>query len=237
MPKANEFGQLIGDSLPEGWNIPSAPPKEALMGHYVKVEPLEVRRHAADLFSSNQLDRAGEGWTYLGYGPFKSLLDYTRWLETNCVGNDPMFWAYLDGKTGVAVGLGAYLRVNVNDATIEVGHLRFSPKMQRTRIATEAMYLKMKLAFDLGYRRYEWKCDSLNLPSRKAAERLGFKFEGVFRQATHYRGRNRDTAWFSIIDKEWSTIRAAYEAWLKPSNFDELERQKKRLCDFQTIKQ
>lgn len=164
MPKANEFGQLIGDSLPEGWTIPSAPPKEALMGRYVKVEPLEVRRHAADLFSSNRLDRAGEGWTYLGYGPFKSLLDYARWLETNCVGKDPMFWAYLDGKTGIAVGLGAYLRVNVNDATIEVGHLRFSPKMQRTRIATEAMYLKMKLAFDLGYRRYEWKCDSLNLP-------------------------------------------------------------------------
>ena len=143
-----------------------------------------------------------------------------------------MFWAYIDSNTDRAVGLGSYLRINPKEGSIEVGHLRFSPLMQRTVIATEAMFLKMELAFSLGYRRYEWKCDALNIPSKRAAERLGFKFEGVFRQATHYRGRNRDTAWFSIIDKEWPAVKAAHKEWLNPSNFDGRRVQQKSLSYF-----
>ena len=139
---------------------------------------------------------------------------------------------YVDRKTDEAVGLGSYLRINPKEGSIEVGHLKFSSLMQRTTIATEAMFLKMEYAFGLGYRRYEWKCDALNAPSRRAAERLGFKFEGIFRQATHYRGRNRDTAWFSIIDTEWPTVKSAHRQWLKPTNFDENGKQIKSLSFF-----
>jgi len=232
MTRTNEFNQPIGDALPADWRAPPVPLRTNLIGRRVRVEPLDPERHAVDLYEANRLDQSGEGWTYLNYGPFQDQAEYRSWLETDCMGADPMFWAYVDVMTDQAVGLGSYLRINPKDGVIEVGHLRFSPKLQRTALATEAMYLKMKNAFDLGYRRYEWKCDALNAPSRKAAERYGFKYEGIFRQATHYRGRNRDTAWFSIIDTEWPAVQAAHEAWLAPSNFDDNGQQLKPLSHF-----
>ncbi|MGI9475404.1 MAG: GNAT family N-acetyltransferase, partial [Hyphomicrobiaceae bacterium] len=229
MTRTNELGQPIGDALPDGWQPPPVPPRSALDGPRLRVEPIDPAKHAADLFAANQLDQTGEGWTYLAYGPFDSLADYRAWMERDCMGDDPMFWAYVDRTTEKAVGLGSYLRIVPKDGVIEVGHIRFSPKLQRTALATEAMYLKMKNVFDLGYRRYEWKCDALNAPSRRAALRYGFRFEGIFRQATHYRGRNRDTAWFSIIDSDWPGVRAAHEAWLDTANFDDRSRQRRPL--------
>jgi RimJ/RimL family protein N-acetyltransferase len=142
-----------------------------------------------------------------------------------------MFFAFVDAASGRAVGLGSYLRIDPSNGTVEVGHLQFSPLMQRTAVATESMYLMMKTAFELGYRRYEWKCDALNAGSRRAAERLGFTFEGIFRQAIVYKGRSRDTAWFSILDAEWPALRAALERWLDPGNFDADGRQRTRLTD------
>jgi RimJ/RimL family protein N-acetyltransferase len=232
MTRKNELNQPIGDALPADWRAPPVPPRDPLVGARVRVEPLDPERHASDLHEANLLDQSGQGWTYLNYGPFQDLSEYRSWLETACMGPDPMFWAYIDAATDQAVGLGSYLRINPKDGVIEVGHLRFSPKLQRTPLATEAMSLKMKNVFALGYRRYEWKCDALNAPSRKAAERYGFKFEGIFRQATHYRGRNRDTAWFSIIDTEWPAVRSAHESWLAPSNFDGNGQQIKPLSHF-----
>ena len=232
MTRMNEFGQPIGDLLPDGWAPPPSPPPRVLEGTRVRVEPIDPALHADDLFEANRLDQSGEGWTYLGYGPFEDLQAYRTWLETACTGADPMFWAYVDVASGKAVGLGSFLRIDPPAGVIEVGHIRFSPKLQRTAHATEAMYLKMKYVFELGYRRYEWKCDALNAPSRRAAERYGFKFEGIFRQATHYRGRDRDTAWFSVIDSEWPGVRAAHEAWLDPGNFDEQGLQRQSLSQF-----
>jgi len=146
--------------------------------------------------------------------------------------DDPLFHAIVDSKSGKAVGVAAYMRIDRDNGVIEVGHLNFSPRLQATTAATEAMYLMMRRAFDeLGYRRYEWKCDSLNEGSRRAAVRLGFVFEGIFRQAVVYKGRNRDTAWYSVLDSEWPALRAGFERWLSPDNFDEAGRQRRTLAD------
>jgi RimJ/RimL family protein N-acetyltransferase len=159
-------------------------------------------------------------WTYMGYGPFAQAQDYTAWAEAAARGEDPLFHAIVDRRSDRAVGVTAYLRIEPAVGVLEVGHIAYAPALQRTAAATEAMYLLLRRAFDeLGYRRYEWKCDALNAPSRAAALRLGFRFEGIFRQATVYKGRNRDTAWYSIIDREWPARRAAFEAWLDPLNF------------------
>lgn len=165
-------------------------------------------------------------WLYLPYGPFDSLQSYREWMVSFCNDSDPLFYAILDSKTTNALGVASYLRIDTNNGVIEVGHLAYSPLLQRTRTATEAMYLMMQHAFELGYRRYEWKCNSLNMPSRAAAERLGFTFEGIFRQAAVIKGRNRDTAWYSIIDKEWPALKQAFETWLADDNFDADGRQK-----------
>jgi RimJ/RimL family protein N-acetyltransferase len=177
-------------------------------------------------------------WTYLPYGPFPTETEYTDWLQARATESDPLFFTVIDlqrdtGPAG-AVGLVAYLRITPLQGCIEVGHLAYSPLLQRSPAATEAMYLMMRQAFDLGYRRYEWKCDSLNAPSRAAALRLGFTFEGLFRQATVVRGRNRDTTWFSVIDSEWPTLRTAFERWLDPTNFDATGRQRASLASFRT---
>jgi RimJ/RimL family protein N-acetyltransferase len=168
-------------------------------------------------------------WTYLFSGPFGTAQEFAAWLAAREDSLDPLFFAIVDGPTGHATGLASYLRIETMHGVVEVGHLAFSPLLQRTRAATEAMYLMMKHAFELGYRRYEWKCDALNEASRRAAERLGFRFEGIFRQAVVYKGRNRDTAWYSIVDSEWPARRAAFEAWLDPANFDADGRQLRRL--------
>lgn len=221
----NDLGQPVGRELPD-WRPPARPPRVVLEGRFCRVEPVDVERHAADLHAANLLDRDGRMWTYLAYGPFATETEYREWLRPRQHGDDPMFFAIVAGTTGRAAGLASYLRIDPHQGAIEVGHLAYSPLLQRTAAATEAMYLMMQNAFQLGYRRYEWKCDALNAPSRSAAERLGFHFEGTFRQATVSKGRNRDTAWYSVIDREWPRLAAAYEAWLAPANFDSDGRQR-----------
>lgn len=217
--RTNDLGLPIGAAVP-GWTPPPRPARSPLTGRYCSVQPLESSRHAADLFAANSTDRDGRMWSYLSYGPFASEGAYRDWLDPLQASEDPLFFALVEARTGRAVGVASYLRIDVANGSIEVGHLQFSPRLQRTPAATEAMYLMMKQVFDLGYRRCEWKCDALNAASRRAAERLGFRFEGVFRQATVYKERNRDTAWYSVIDPEWPAIAAGFEAWLDPSNFD-----------------
>lgn len=226
--RVNELGLPIGEPVPD-WTPPLRPPRAPLIGRYCRLEPIDAERHAAELWAANALDREGRMWTYLLSGPFASLAEYRTWFEAKQASDDPLFFAIVDGATGLAVGVASYLRIEPANGSIEVGHLQFSPLLQRTPAATEAMYLMMKQAFELGYRRYEWKCDALNAASRRAAERLGFQFEGVFRQALVYKGRNRDTAWYSILDREWSAVDAAYRRWLDPGNFDETGRQRSSL--------
>jgi RimJ/RimL family protein N-acetyltransferase len=229
MTDLNHLKQPIGFAITD-WTARSRPPRTAMEGHFCRVEPIDPGRHAADLHAANLLDAKAANWTYLGYGPFETLEQYREWMTRSCMGDDPLFYAVMKRDTGRAVGVASYLRIDENAGVIEVGHINFAPSLQRTPASTEAMYLMMRRAFDeLGYRRYEWKCDALNAPSRAAAERLGFTFEGVFRQATIYKKRNRDTAWYSILDKEWPARKAAFEEWLSSSNFDEAGKQKKSL--------
>jgi RimJ/RimL family protein N-acetyltransferase len=229
--RSNRFGDPIGFGVPD-WRERPRPPRTAMVGRYGRVEPLDVERHAADLHDANREDSNGRNWTYLSSDGFEDLAGYRAWLTGVAGGDDPLFHAIVDGATGKAVGVAAYMRLDPAMGVIEVGHLNFSPRLQRTRLATEAMFLMMRRVFDeLGYRRYEWKCDSLNAPSRRAAERLGFRFEGVFRQAAVYKGRNRDTAWFSMLDREWPAVRSAYERWLALANFDAAGKQRDRLSD------
>lgn len=226
----NELGQPIG--LPvAGWRPPPCPPRDAMVGRLCRVEPLDPERHAADLFRANALDADARWWTYLPYGPFGDFTAYRDWMQATCLGDDPRFFAVVDTATAQAVGVASYLRIDPANGSIEVGHLRFSSLLQRRPAATEAMYLMMHRAFELGYRRYEWKCDALNAPSRAAALRLGLSFEGIFRQATVIKGRNRDTAWFAATDRDWPALDAAFRRWLDAENFDAAGRQRLRLSD------
>ena len=216
----NALGQPVGAPV-ANWTPRPRPPRTPMAGRYCRLEPLDVARHAAQLYARNSEDAAGVNWTYLPVGPFADFGSYRVWLERMAASDDPFFHTIIDAETGEAQGVASFLRIDPAMGTIEVGHINYSPRLQRRRAATEAMYLMMRRVFDeLGYRRYEWKCDSFNLPSRAAALRLGFGFEGIFRQAVVYKGRNRDTAWFAMIDREWPALRAAFERWLDPGNFD-----------------
>lgn len=226
----NSLGQPIGFSLPN-WKPPQRPPRKPVVGRFCRVEPLDPSRHATDLYEANALDRDGRNWTYLPYGPFETFESYLAWINDYCQGSDPLFYAIVDNSTGKAVGVASYLRITPQSGSIEVGHINYSPLLQRSTAATEAMYLMMKQAFELGYRRYEWKCDALNENSRRAAQRLGLSFEGIFRQATVYKGRNRDTAWYAAIDKEWPELEEAFLLWFDPANFEESGRQRRRLAE------
>jgi len=226
----NALGQPVGFAV-EGWTPPPRPPREPMQGRYCSVEPVDIARHAADLYASNRAATDPRDWTYLAYGPFESLEDYRAWMQRVCLSDDPLFHAIIDSATGKAVGVASYLRIEPASGSIEVGHINYSPLLQRTPAATEAMYLMMQRAFALGYRRYEWKCDALNARSRAAAQRYGLSFEGIFRQATVYKGRNRDTAWYAAIDQEWPALQAAFLQWLDPANFDPSGRQRVRLAD------
>lgn len=225
----NQYNQPLGQAV-EDWNEPALP-DEVLMGRFCQLEPLDIKRHSQALYQANSEDITPESWTYLAYGPFESLTDYQQWLTAQINTPNQQFYCIKDCRTDKAVGLAAYLRINSEAGSIEVGHLKFSPLMQRTPISTEAMYLMMKHAFDLGYRRYEWKCNNFNEPSKRAALRLGFQFEGIFRQAQIVKGHNRDTAWFSVIDQEWPQLHNAFEQWLTPKNFDSEGLQIERLFD------
>jgi RimJ/RimL family protein N-acetyltransferase len=268
----NDYSQPIGLPLPD-WTPPARPPRQPIEGRFCRLEPLDVHRHAAALFAAYAAEPDERSWTYLAYGPFSTPESYRDWMSTNCLGDDPLFFAILDVTDGQAVGGGwhvpergcegrgdaaggnavfprpshpcpdratldgqvvgvaSYLRIAPAAGSIEVGHLRYAPRLQRSPAATEAMYLMMRTAFELGYRRYEWKCDALNAPSRAAAQRLGLSFEGIFRQASVYKGRSRDTAWYATIDSEWPALRQAFLTWLDPANFDHQGRQRTRLSD------
>jgi RimJ/RimL family protein N-acetyltransferase len=200
-----------------------------LPGRTCRLEPLVPERHGEELFAAQASDPTGRHWTWLPYGPFLDQPGYLRWLHEFTQGQDPQFYAIRPSDLGRVCGVCAYLRITPTAGTIELGHILLSAPLQQTVAATEALFLMVQQAFDLGYRRVEWKCDTHNAPSRRSAQRLGFTFEGIFRQAQVVKGRNRDTAWFSIIDGEWPSLRRAYHAWLSPDNFDSSGRQRERL--------
>jgi RimJ/RimL family protein N-acetyltransferase len=223
--RTNSLGQPIGAAV--DLDLPlSPPPATPMVGQFGAVVPLDVDRHAAGLFSAFAADDESD-WTYLPYGPFPDVDAFRRWLDACARSDDTMFFAIEDGEG--PCGMASYLRIQPWAASVEVGHIHFARRLQRTAAATEAMWSMMHRVFVSGYRRYEWKCDALNTPSRSAAERLGFRFEGVFRQATIYKGRNRDTAWYSIIDAEWPGIEAEFGRWLDPGNFHGDGSQRSRL--------
>jgi RimJ/RimL family protein N-acetyltransferase len=230
MPRHNAWGQPIGPALPS-FRVPSAPARVVSAGRYCRLEPLDPERHGPALFEALAEDDEPTRWTYLPYGPFETFASYETWLRQCCTQDDPLFFTIVDQESDRPLGVAAYLRITPQSAAIEVGHLNYAARLQRTPAATEAMYLMMKTAFELGYRRYEWKCDTYNQPSRAAAQRLGFSFEGVFRQATVYKDRSRDTAWYACIDAEWPTLERALTTWLDPANFDASGQQRRRLSD------
>lgn len=221
----NALGQPVGEPLAD-WQVPLHPSGCMLEGRFARLEPLVAACHAASLHAAYALDADNRNWTYLAYGPFDTFAGFCAWIDTHCRSRDPLFYAVIERTSGAAVGVASYLRVAPASGSIEVGHLNFSPRLQQTPAATEAMYLLMRHAFELGYRRYEWKCDALNAPSRAAALRLGLSFEGIFRQATVVKGRNRDTAWYAAIDREWPLLHTAYARWLDPANFDAAGKQR-----------
>ena len=221
----NPLGHPVGIPVPD-WTPPPLPPRDSMDGRFCRVEALSVERHASELHAANLLDTEQRNWTYMTYGPFESWDAYRAWVSASAASSDPHFYAIVDKASGRAVGVASYLRIDPRHGSIEVGHLQFSPLLQARPAATEAMFLMMERAFELGYRRYEWKCNALNEPSRRAAQRLGLSFEGIFRQAAVVKGRNRDTAWYAAIDQEWPALKAAFQQWLEPSNFDESGRQR-----------
>lgn len=220
---ASEPGPSVGAAVPD-WRGATPPSREPMQGRYCRLEPLDAPTHARQLWNAFALDERGDGWTFLPYGPFADFASFAAWLDASARRDDTLFFAIValgaPDEPGEALGMAAFLRADADMGTIEVGHLHYSPRLQRTRSATEAMFLMMRRAFELGYRRYEWKCNALNRPSWRAALRLGFTFEGVFRQAAVVKGHNRDTAWFSVLDREWPQVRRTFDSWLAPENFD-----------------
>ena len=224
----NQLGQPVGFDVP-GWTARAVPPRTSMEGRACRLVPLDAGQHASALFDANALDQEGRNWTYMAYGPFETVEHYRTWVEKSAKSDDPLFFAVLDAE-GKPVGVVSFMRIDPANGVIEIGHLAFSPLMQRRPIASEAIFLMLRRVFDeLGYRRCEWKCDSLNAPSRTAAQRFGFTYEGLFRQAVVVKGRNRDTAWYSIIDSEWPAVRTGFERWLAPENFDADGQQRSRL--------
>jgi RimJ/RimL family protein N-acetyltransferase len=219
-------------TLPIGPSIDShsakRPERATLEGRWVTLVPLNPNEHAKALYEGSNGDAAREAaWAYLFDGPYASLDEFRANLEAKARSTDPLFFTVIDKASGKAVGYQTFLRIDLPNRVIEVGNILYTPAIQRTAGATEAQYLFAAHVFDdLGYRRYEWKCNSLNAPSRRAAERFGFTFEGIFRQHMIVKGRNRDTAWFAMLDSEWPARKAAYERWLAPDNFDSGGRQK-----------
>lgn len=230
--ETNELGQPIGFPV-NNWQTCAWPPRSSIEGSSCRIEAYDPDKHNQDLYEAFASDSNHANWTYLPYGPFDDFDAFDSWSRSYCQGDDPLFHGIIDLRSGKAVGLASYLRITPEAGVIEVGHIHFSPLLQKTTLATEAMFLMMRRVFDeLGYRRYEWKCDALNAPSCKAAKRLGFSYEGIFRQAIMYKNRNRDTAWFAIIDRDWPRIKNAYEQWLDASNFDDQGNQRKSLNEF-----
>jgi RimJ/RimL family protein N-acetyltransferase len=217
------------DPLPPGLR----PANTIHSGQYAQLEPLDARRHAEDLYlASHSNPDDGSLWDYLPYGPYEDLEAFTAWLRSCSSTADPLFFAVRDRQSDRTGGMASFLNIHPTAGSIEIGHIWFGPALQNTAAATEALYLMIRHAMDdLGYRRMEWKCNALNQASRNAALRLGFTFEGIFYQHTIAKGRNRDTAWYSILDGEWPAIRANFQSWLDPENFHEDGRQRTSLGD------
>jgi RimJ/RimL family protein N-acetyltransferase len=222
--------------LPIGARVETGPAQYpqgvALVGRRVRLEPLDPGAHGDSLYASTNLQGPENDrlWLYLFAGPFADRATFDRYLRDIAAEQDTLYFAIVDQATGNAVGHAAYMRMYPQECTIEVGGVLFSPAIQRSAAATEAMYLMAEYVFErLGYRRYEWKCNALNAPSRRAAQRLGFTYEGLFRQHLIVKGRSRDTAWFSMLDSEWPARKAAFQQWLDPANFDADGRQKTAL--------
>ena len=230
--KINELGQPIGDALPN-FKPGDLPKMERLEGRYVIVECLSKDKHGADLYEVYGPDSPADMWTYLFQNPVQSQEEWSTLLDQMLAAPDRFYYAIVDKESGKALGTFALMRIDRGNRVIEVGSVTYSPKLKRTRLATEAQYLLARYVFEeLEYRRYEWKCDALNQPSRRAAERLGFTYEGTFRQAVVYKGRNRDTDWLAMIDRDWPAVKTRLEKWLSPDNFDENGQQIKALSDF-----
>jgi len=228
-PNSNELGQPIGEALP-GWQPAAYPKTPRMAGRFCDLELIDAAKHAGQLFEAFAEDTEGRMWTYMANGPFATGTEVHAWLEAAETLENQVYYAVVDRVTGRAVGIVTYLRIQPGHGVVEVGAISYAPALQRTPAATEAMYLMMRQVFEVwGYRRYEWKCDDLNAASKRAAERFGFSYDGLFRQAVIYKGRNRDTAWYSILDKDWPRIKEALEAWLALENFDADGGQKRRL--------
>ena len=213
----------------QGWTVPKRPEEPVLLGKFARLELLNADAHAAEIHRANSVDNAI--WDFLPYGPYTSAAGYHRWVRDATSANDPVFYAIKNLESGHFEGVASFLRITLEAGSIEVGHINYARPLQRTRAATEAMFLMMQWAYDAGYRRYEWKCNALNMGSRRAAERLGFSYEGIFRQAGISKGRNRDTAWYASIDDEWPALKSAFSTWLAPENFQADGKQKESLSD------
>jgi RimJ/RimL family protein N-acetyltransferase len=221
MARQNEYGQDIGFPV-DDWAPRPQPGAVTLSGRFCRLEPLDADAHAADLYEAYSQAPDGRDWTYLFVGPFANATAYRAYAEAAAKSTDPRHYAVIDLASGKAVGTLALMRIDPAHGVIEVGSVTFSPLLKQSPLSTEAQYLLMAYAFDtLGYRRYEWKCDDLNAPSRRAASRLGFTYEGTFRRAVVFKGRSRDTAWYAIIEEDWPAIKSAFQAWLAPENFNE----------------
>jgi len=223
----NPWGQPLGAPIPD-WQPRPYPQRCVLTGWGCRLEPLDPLVHGEDLWQAFALDD-GALWTYLTTGPFVDQAAFMQWLHTISQQQDPLFFSIIDSASNQSLGLASYLRIDPAAGSVEVGWLHFSPALQRSRLATAAMVLMMEYAFSLGYRRYEWKCNALNRPSWQAAVRLGFLYEGTFRQARVDKGHSRDTAWFSILDREWPLLLPCYQQWLAADNFDSQGQQLSRL--------
>ncbi|WP_299152151.1 GNAT family protein [uncultured Tateyamaria sp.] len=220
----------INDAPVPNWTPPPVPDATTILtGQYATLEPLVADTHAALLYQP--FVGHDHVWDFLPYGPFSSSAQYYRWIREIEMGEGTQFYAIKNHTSGAFEGVASFLRIAPEAGSIEVGHINFSPALQKTRAATEALYLMMGWAFEAGYRRFEWKCNAMNAGSRRAAQRLGFSYEGVFRQAAVVKGRNRDTAWFAAIDAEWPALKEAFGVWLNPANFDAQGRQNESLAD------
>jgi RimJ/RimL family protein N-acetyltransferase len=217
--------------LPDG----RRPERQVFSGNSAVLEPIDPVRHGDDLYDAAcglEGDASGDMWTYMSFGPFADRQAFRSWLAPQEQSQDPLVFALIDRASGKARGMANYLRIAPEWASCEVGSIWYAPTLKQSRAATEAMYLMAAHVFDdLGYRRYEWKCDSHNAASRRAALRLGFSYEGLFRQHMIYKGRNRDTTWYAMTDRNWPAVKAAFEAWLGDDNFDADGRQQRALAE------
>ncbi|WP_416236082.1 GNAT family N-acetyltransferase [Serratia rubidaea] len=232
MVRNNQFGQCIGDALPE-WQPAGEPGLQTLCGRFCRLEPLDIQRDAAALFHAYQLAEDGRDWTYLSHEYPQTLDEFTHYLQSQGQAGGRKTMTVFDQRSGRAIGNCAFLRIDQANGSVELGMINWSPLMQRHVSGSEAIFLMLRHVFDdLGYRRCEWKCDQLNAPSRAAALRFGFSFEGTFRQAVVVKGRTRDTDWLSMLDSEWPQRRAAFSRWLAADNMDDDGRQTQRLQAF-----